>query len=45
MHVDHGLGIYLFSNATAQTDEHAQQRDLIERHAPDQTAQDSHCTT
>ena len=36
MHVEHGLGLYLFANAQPPgTDEHAQQRDLGEQHAPD----------
>ena len=36
MHVDHGLGLYLFANANRRApDQHAQQRDLGEQHAPD----------
>ena len=36
MHVEHGLGLYLFANAQPpRTDQHAQQRDRREHHAPD----------
>ena len=36
MHVDHGLGLYLYANANRRApDQHAQQRDLGEQHAPD----------
>jgi len=34
------LGLYLFANANRRPDEHAQQRDLGEQHAPDRSAQD-----
>ena len=36
MHVDHGLGLYLYANANRRApDQHAQQRDLGQQHAPD----------